>query len=72
MTREYSLRLIKMEERHVGGLTGHANEEILLERTCNIMATDMEFIGYINAYIRPFRRIVEIEMVLAILLYHIR
>jgi len=50
MTREYSLRLIKMEVRHVG-LTGHANEKILLERICIIMATDMEFIGYINTYV---------------------
>jgi len=29
-----SLRLIKMEERHVGGLS---NEKILLKRTCDII-----------------------------------
>lgn len=37
MTREYSLRLIKMEERHVGELTKYVNEKILLERTRNIV-----------------------------------
>lgn len=69
MTREYSLRLIKMEERHADGMTEYTNVKILSEREQyylmqNLFATLM----HISVIHCPFGRNTEIEMTLTILL----
>lgn len=69
MTREYSLHLIKMEERH-SGLAGSANEKILLERTCNIIPIIWNLLD--NAYISPFVKVAEIEIALTIFFFFLK
>jgi len=61
-----------MEEGHVGGL---ANEKTLLKSPCDIIIADMAmiiFIGYINAYIKLFKRDQNGSGNFALVLYQIR
>lgn len=70
MTREYSLRLIKMEERHAdGGMTDYTNVKILSERA---ILFDAKFICatlmHISVIRCPFGQNTEIKVTLTILL----
>lgn len=69
MTREYSLCLIKMEERHAGEMTEYTNVKILLERA---ILSDAKFIFAILMHISvihcPCGRNTEIKVALTILL----